>query len=243
MPIHIRARPDDVAPLVFLPGDPARAEALAARLRDPICYNRHRGLLGFTGAAAGVRVSVQTTGMGAPAAAIVAEELVQLGARVLVRVGTCGGIGGVAPGELVIATASCPLDGTTARYLQGDPYAPVASFAVTRALVDAAHGLGLHPRVGLVATDDLFYNSDPHYEKQWAARGVLAVEMEAGALFTVAALRGVQAGCLLVVSNTAGAADWLEDADLQAAIERMLDVALAAAPALAALAGPPPQRR
>lgn len=243
MPIHIRTEPGAVAPLVFLPGDPARAEALAARLRDPVCYNRHRGLLGFTGEAAGVRLSVQTTGMGAPSAAIVAEELVRLGARVLVRVGTCGGVAGVAPGELVIATASCPLDGTTARYVAGDPYAPVASFAVTRALVDAAHALDLSPRVGLIATEDVFYNPDPRHRDTWAARGVLAFEMEASALFTVAALRGVHAGCLLTVSNTSGASNWLEGEGLQTAVERLLDVALAAAPALAALAEGEPQPR
>lgn len=243
MPIHIHARPDDVAPLVFLPGDPARAEMLAARLHRPVCYNRHRGLLGFTGEAAGTRVSVQTTGMGAPSAAIVAEELLRLGARVLVRVGTCGGLGGVAPGELVVATASCPLDGTTARYLGGDPYAPAASFVVTRALVDAAHALGLSPRVGLIATEDVFYNPDPRHQDTWAARGVLAFEMEASALFTVAALRGAHAGCLLAVSNTSGAPDWLEGTGLQHAVERMLDVALAAVPALAALANAAPQPR
>ncbi len=243
MPIHIHARPEDIAPVVFLPGDPARAERLAARLDGPVCYNRHRGLLGFTGEAAGVRVSVQTTGMGAPSAAIVAEELLGLGARVLVRVGTCGGIGGVAPGELVIATASCPLDGTTAQYLQGDPYAPAASFAVTRALVDAAHALGLSPRVGLVATEDVFYNPNPWHQDTWAARGVLAVEMEASALFTVAALRGAHAGCLLTVANTSGATDWLASTDLQHALERMLDVALASAPALATLANASHQPR
>src|SRR5687768_15781817 len=129
MPLHIHAEPADIAPVVLLPGDPARAERVAERLDGVACYTRHRGLLGFTGTYDGARVSVQTTMMGTPSTAIVAEELIQLGARVLIRIGTSGGLGeGVAPGDLVIATASTPLDGTTAAYLDGRPYAPAASF-------------------------------------------------------------------------------------------------------------------
>ena len=93
MPIHVTAQPGDVAPVVLLPGDPGRAERIAARLDGAACYTRNRGLLGFTGRMGGVPVSVQTTGMGAPATAIVAEELLTLGTRVLVRVGICGGVG------------------------------------------------------------------------------------------------------------------------------------------------------
>lgn len=239
MPIHIHATPNDIAPIVLLPGDPGRAERLAARLSSPVCYTRYRGLLGFTGEFDGVRVSVQTTGMGAPSAAIITEELLQLGAQVLVRVGTCGGVGeGARPGDLVIATASCPLDGTTRAYLDGEAYAPAATFAVVRALVDAAQRLGLPHHVGLVATEDAFYHPEPGHAEKWSARGVLAFEMEASALFTIAALRGAAAGCILTVSNTSKALDWLPGDSLDPAIDRMISTVLAALPALALLAGP-----
>ena len=105
--------------------------------------NEHRGLLGFTGTFNGAPVSVQTSGMGTPSLSIVAEELLNLGAKRLIRVGTCGGIArGLKTGDLVIATAACPVDGATATYLHGEAYAPAADFALTRALVDAADGRG-----------------------------------------------------------------------------------------------------
>jgi purine-nucleoside phosphorylase len=236
MPLHILAEPDQIARVALLPGDPARAERIAARLEGVSCYNRNRGLLGFTGRWRGVPVSVQTTGMGAPAAAIVAEELIELGARVLVRVGTCGGARPeVRPGDLIVATAAVPLDGTTAAYVRGAPYAPVASFAVTRALADAAHLAGAAYHTGLIATDDAFYHPDPDHYAARAARGVLAFEMEAAALMTVAALRRVHAGCLLAVSNTVGAADWLTDVSRDQAIDRLIDVVLSALPALVSI--------
>jgi len=107
MPVHLRASPSDVAPAVLLVGDPARATLVAQQLEDATCYNEFRGLLGYTGVFHGAPVSVQTTGMGCPSAAIVCEELVALGARTLIRLGTCGAVqASVQPTDLVIATAS-----------------------------------------------------------------------------------------------------------------------------------------
>lgn len=231
MPIHIHASDADLAPVVLLPGDPGRAERIAARLEGAVCYNRHRGLLGFTGTYRGVPVSVQTTMIGAPSTAIVAEELVQLGVRTLIRAGTAGALGSeVSPGDLLVATASTPLDGTTAAYLDGRAYAPAASFAVVRTLVSAAEARGLPVHAGPVVTDDVFYHPDADRLRAWAAFGALAVEMEASALFTVAARHGIQAGAILTVSNFVGAAgDWLDRDALDRAVDRMLDVALDAA--------------
>src|SRR3970282_1774406 len=108
MPIHIRAQPGDVAPIVLLPGDPGRATRVAERLDGARCYNEYRGLLGYTGTYKGTALSVQTTGMGAPDAALVVEELALLGARTVVRIGTCGGAGAdVRPTDLIVATAAC----------------------------------------------------------------------------------------------------------------------------------------
>ena len=233
MPVHTRADVGDVAPVVLLPGDPLRAQRVAEQFDDVQCYNEFRGLLGYSGTYQGKRVSVQTTGMGAPSAAIVVEELAMLGAKTVIRIGTCGGSGAdVHPSDLVIATAACPLDGTTRQYLGGHAYAPAASFEVVRALVDAAAAADVRHHVGLIATEDALYSVTPGWSEKWAARGVLAQEMEASAVFTVAALRGLQAGCILVASNSAGQHERSADDELLPAIDKMIGVALEAAVAL-----------
>jgi purine-nucleoside phosphorylase len=232
--IHLRAEEGDYAPLVLLPGDPNRARRISERF-DPGSarqVNDHRGLLGFTGTYRGTPVSVQTSGMGTPSLSIVVEELLRLGAQRLIRVGTCGGIAkGLSTGDLVIATASCPVDGATATYLHGEPYAPVADFALTRALVDAAMAANLETTTGLVASVDVFYNTDDDYAQRWRDRGVLAFEMEASALFFLAARAGVQAACALTVSDVLGDDVTTEESylpldELNKAIDRMIGVAL-----------------
>jgi purine-nucleoside phosphorylase len=234
--IHLRAEEGDYAPLVLLPGDPNRARRISERFDEGSArqVNEHRGLLGFTGTYRGTPVSVQTSGMGTPSLSIVVEELLRLGAKRLIRVGTCGGIAkGLRTGELVIATASCPTDGATATYLHGEPYAPAADFALTRALVDAAAEAGIKAMTGLIASVDVFYNTDDDYAQRWRDRGVLAFEMEASALFFLAARAGVQAACALTVSDVLGDDVTTEESylpldELDRAIDRMIDVALAA---------------
>jgi purine-nucleoside phosphorylase len=234
--IHLRAEEGDYAPLVLLPGDPNRARRISERFDAGSVrqVNDHRGLFGFTGRFGGVPVSVQTSGMGTPSLSIVVEELLRLGARRLIRVGTCGGIAeGLRTGDLVIATAACPVDGATTTYLHGEPYAPAADFELTRALVDAAGAAGVEAQTGLVASVDVFYNTDADYAQRWRDRGVLAFEMEASALFFLAARAGVQAACALTVSDVLSEEvttqeSYLPLEDLDRAIDRMIDVALAA---------------
>jgi purine-nucleoside phosphorylase len=234
--IHLRAETGDYAPLVLLPGDPNRARRISERFDEGSArqVNDHRGLLGFTGTYRGTPVSVQTSGMGTPSLSIVVEELLRLGATRLIRVGTCGGIAkGLRTGDLVIATAACPVDGATSTYLHGEPYAPAADFALTRALVDAAREKGVEARTGLVASVDVFYNPDADYAQRWRDRGVLAFEMEASALFFLAARAGVQAACALTVSDVLGDDVTTEESylpldELNRAIDRMIDVALEA---------------
>lgn len=234
MPIHIHADEGSVAPVVLLPGDPARAERIASRLDEAAIYNRNRGLVGYTGTYQGARVGVQTTMMGASSTAIVAEELIQLGVRTLIRVGTAGALGaGVNPGDIVVATASTPLDGTTAGYLDGRPYAPAAAYTVVHALMSAAEARGAVPHVGPIVTDDVFYHPDADRLAAWTAFGALAVEMEASALFTVAARHNVSAGAILTVSNFVGAATWLDPDELQRAVDLAIGIALDAAVRLA----------
>ena len=234
--IHLRAEADDYAPLVLLPGDPNRARRISERFDEGSArqVNEHRGLLGFTGTYRGTPVSVQTSGMGTPSLSIVVEELLRLGAKRLIRVGTCGGIAkGLRTGDLVIATAACPVDGATATYLHGEPYAPAADFALTKALVDAANATGVDARTGLVASVDVFYNTDPDYAQRWRDRGVLAFEMEASALFFLAARAGVQAACALTVSDVLSEDVTTEESylplgELDRAIDRMIGMALEA---------------
>jgi purine-nucleoside phosphorylase len=234
--IHLRAEAGDYAPLVLLPGDPNRARRISERFDPGSAHqvNDHRGLLGFTGTYRGTPVSVQTSGMGTPSLSIVVEELLRLGAKRLIRVGTCGGIAkGLGTGDLVIATAACPVEGATATYLHGEPYAPAADFALTRALVDAAAAAGLKARTGLVASVDVFYNTDPDYAQRWRDRGVLAFEMEASALFYLAARDGVQAACALTVSDVLDDDVTTEESylpleELNRAIDGMIEVALEA---------------
>ena len=241
--IHLRAEVGDYAPLVLLPGDPNRATRVAERLDGGLdgarLVNDHRGMLGYTGTFRGTPVSVQTTGMGTPSLSIVVEELLRLGATRLIRIGTTGAIGpGIRTGDLVIATAAAPVDGSSRTYLHGEAYAPAADFELTRALVDAARSRGIQPHVGQVATVDVFYNPDEDYVTRWRARGILGFEMEAAALFYLAARATAggsetRAACILTVSDTLSEDETSEDTyvsleDLGAATERMIEVALEA---------------
>lgn len=197
--IHLRP----TAPLaerVLLPGDPGRALLLAQALLDqPRMFNHNRGLWGYTGQAAdGEPLSVQSTGIGGPSAAIVITELLELGAKRLLRVGTCGGLeGSLELGELVIAKTAISDDGTSRALSDGEPALP-ASPAMLEALLSASSG---ELRVGAVVTTDLFYDGRAGSEERWLEAGALAVEMETATLFALAARHGFQAGSLLIVSD------------------------------------------
>jgi DeoD family purine-nucleoside phosphorylase len=195
--VHIRPHAA-VAERVLLPGDPGRALRLAQQLLDaPKMLNHNRGLWGYTGEAAdGGALTVQSTGMGGPSAAIVVEELIDLGARTLLRVGTCGALAPDARlGELVVAAGALPGDGASRALGADGVVAP--DLELLAALRAAAPGA----RAGLVVSSDLFYDPDPGRAAGWAAAGAVAIEMEAAVIFTIAARRGARAGCLLAVSD------------------------------------------
>ena len=186
-------------------------------------------MLGYTGTYKGGPVSIQATGMGCPSAAIVTEELIQLGARNLLRVGTCGGYHReMELGDLVIATAATPADGTVSSLTRGVPYAPAAHFDVLHAAHHVAQKSSRRRTfIGPIVTSDLFYDPTEEPAILWGNLGVLAVEMEAAAIFTVAAMRGIRAGCLLTVSNTIGEKDArISDEDLQNSVNDMIALAL-----------------
>ena len=228
-PVHVRAEPGDFAESVLLPGDPRRARYIAENFfEDARLVTEERGMLGFTGTYKGEPVSVQTTGMGCPSASIVTEELVQLGAKNLLRVGTCGGYSrDLELGDLIVATAATPQDGTVSSITRGVPYAPAAHFDVVHAAYHAAEGAGRRTSVGPIVSSDLFYDPEEDPATLWGELGVLAVEMEAAAIFTIAAMHGVRAGCLLTVSDTIGEEIVrISDEDLKNAEDNMMALAL-----------------
>jgi DeoD family purine-nucleoside phosphorylase len=230
MPIHVRASPGDYADACLLPGDPLRAKYIAETFMDGVVQrNGERGLLGYTGTFAGKPVSVQASGMGCPSAAIVIEELVQLGVRKLVRVGTCGGLQpDLAIGDLIVALAATPADATALHYVGGEPHAPTADWELVHGAVHQAKELGKRVRVGPIVSSDVFYQPDPGQAQRWSDRGVLAVEMEASVLFTLGALRKVQAGCLLIVSDVFVEGEFvrISDEEMKRAVDEMTELAL-----------------
>jgi DeoD family purine-nucleoside phosphorylase len=198
-PIHLQPTAE-LAPRVLLPGDPGRALLLAQALLDqPRMFNHNRGLWGYSGPAQdGELLTIQSTGMGGPSAAIVVSELVDLGAERLIRVGTCGALhGSLALGDLVIATEALAGDGTSRALGAGDRVHATPRLA--EALARAAPNGTATP--GVVASTDLFYENRDDAEREWLAAGAVAVEMETATLFALASARRVDAASLLIVSD------------------------------------------
>ena len=231
MPIHVRAEPGDYAEACLLPGDPLRAKYIAETYLDnAVQRNAERGMLGYAGEFEGRPVSVQATGMGCPSAAIVVEELVQLGVKRMLRVGTCGGLQpDLQLGDLIVALSAIPADATARHLVGADQHVPTASWELVHGAVHVAKGIEQPVRVGPIVSSDLFYTPDDGQYERWSSRGVLAVEMEAAVLFTLGALRGFAAGCLLTVSDVVveGEFQRISDEELRAAVDRMTRVALA----------------
>jgi 5'-methylthioadenosine phosphorylase/purine-nucleoside phosphorylase len=231
MPIHLRADAGDYAPAVLCPGDPLRAQYIADRFFDPGFrqVNAERGMLGLTGTFEGKPISVQSTGMGCPSSGIVFEELAMLGVTRLVRVGTCGALQpGMAMADTVIAAAASPDDRTPLRYAQMDGFAPSATFtlAETAAALSREQGVGA-VHVGAVVTSGIFYDPDPHTFDRWRRLGHLGVEMEAAMMYTIAAVKGLEALAIMTVSDLlveGGAPMRISDEELRAGVDRMMHI-------------------
>ena len=201
MPTHVHGNSGDVAPYVLLPGDPNRSKYIAeAFLENPVMYTDYRGLFGYTGTYKGIRISVQTTGMGCPTTAIVLEELIQLGAKCVQRVGTCGALyDHLEPTDLVIAQASLPFDGTTRLYLGDGPMVPIPTWRVLEETVKAARAQNLKHHVGMISSGDAYYGP-PWVREERLKRGAIK-----GNGFDAAALRLPEGQTQMLFANNAAA--------------------------------------
>lgn len=231
MPIHLRAEPGDYAPNVLCPGDPKRATYIAETFFDEgwRCVNSERGLLGYTGTFEGSPISVQTTGMGCPSSGIVFEELIMLGATRLVRVGTCGGLlDGMRMGDTVIAISATSEDETPLRYAQQHGYAPTATFTLAETAARFARELDAPVHIGPVVTSGVFYDPDPTAFGRWKRLGHVGVEMEAAMMFTIAAVKRIEALGIMAVSDLLGddgSTERISDAELKRGVDEMMRLA------------------
>lgn len=237
---HLGVRGDgDVAEVALLSGSPERVKLIAAALESAERVGAKRGYAVYSGTYEGARLSIATSGVGAPSLAIAVEELGACGARTFMRVGSCASIAeGVAVGDVVVAHAAVCDEGLS-RYYAPPNLPPVASPRVVAAQMAAAERLGVPVHVGLARSTDSFYEGERTADviERWSALGVLAFEMETSALFTVAAVRGWEAGSILVPGSNlvTDVATYRGEAteEFRLGQDRMMAVALAAAAILA----------
>ncbi|MGG3575093.1 purine-nucleoside phosphorylase [Bacillus gobiensis] len=228
MSVHIGAEKGQIADTVLLPGDPLRAKYIAETyLEDVICYNEVRGMLGFTGTYKGKRISVQGTGMGVPSISIYVNELIQsYDVKKLVRVGSCGAIKMDVQVRDVILAMTSSTDSQINRVAFGEiDYAPSASFDLLKNAYDTAAERDVSVKVGNVFTADQFYNDDNQIEKL-AKYGVLAIEMETTALYTLAAKFNREALTILTVSDHVLTGEETTSEERQTTFNEMIEIAL-----------------
>jgi purine-nucleoside phosphorylase len=234
MSTHIAAQPGQIAPVVLMPGDPLRAKWIAETfLEDATCYSQVRGMFGFTGTWRGQPVSVQGSGMGQPSMAIYVNELFsEYEVQSVVRVGSCGALTErLALRDVVLASGACTDSGMNRLRFHGLDFAPVADFDLLRAAHEAASAMtDVTTHVGLIYSSDSFYNPRAaELTKPLVDHGVLAVEMEASALYTLAASYGRRALAICTVSDHVVTGEETTAAEREQTFGAMVEIALAAA--------------
>ena len=232
MSIHIAAEKGQIAPRVLFPGDPLRAKWIAETyLDDVICYTEIRNMFGFTGTYKGERISVQGSGMGQPSASIYAHELfAEYDVQTLIRVGTCGAlVESVRVRDVIVAMSASTDSQMNQLRFHGIHYAPTADYQLLRASVDAAEAAGLNVHVGQVFSGDLFYNDRADLVARTAEYGVLGIEMEAAALYTLAAKFGRRALGIMTVSDHLITKEETTAEERQTTFSEMITIALDAA--------------
>lgn len=205
---HIDMTIGDVAPTVLIPGDPGRVEVFASLIENPKKVAEHREYVSYVGQKDGVQISCTSTGLGCPPTAIGVEELIRIGAKNIIRIGTCGAIQDfLEPGHMIIATGAVRGEHTSEELISME-YPAVADYRVVRALVDACEMLGLTYHLGIIRSHDAYYMESPQAHgdyfariKPWQDMGVLALENESSTLFTICSMQGVRAGTILTSGN------------------------------------------
>ena len=229
MSIHIGAKEGDIASTVLLPGDPLRAKYIAENfLADTICYNQVRGMYGYTGTYKGKRISVQGTGMGIPSISIYLNELItSYKAKNLIRIGSCGSMqADIKIRDVILAMSASTNSHINKIRFNGMDYAPTADFNLLKKAYDIALEKNISVKIGSVLTSDTFYQDDPNSWKHWANYGILAVEMETAALYTLAAKFKVNALSVLTVSDSLVTREETTSEERQKTFNQMVEVAL-----------------
>ena len=229
MSVHIEAKKGEIAETILLPGDPLRAKWIAETFLDnPVCFNRVRGMLGYTGTYNGKPVSVMGTGMGVPSISIYAHELItEYGVKNLIRVGSSGSYQKhIKIRDIVLAMAASSNSGVNELRFGGADYAPTADFGLFQKAVEIAKKKNIPLKAGNVFTSDEFYADDFESYKKWSKFGVLCVEMETAGLYTVAAKHNVNALTILTISDSLVTGERTTGKERETTFKEMVDIAL-----------------
>jgi purine-nucleoside phosphorylase len=229
MSLHIGAKEGEIAEKVLLPGDPLRAKWVAETfLEDSFCYNTVRGMNGYTGTYKGQRVSVQGTGMGMPSTSIYVNELISdYGVKQMIRIGTAGSYQeDLKIRDVVLAMSASTDSGINKRRFNGMDYAPTADFTLFINAVKEAEAKGIKVKAGNILSADEFYGDDFNSYKHWANHGVLCVEMETAAIYTLAAKHKVQALTILTISDELVTGKVSTAQERQETLTEMVEIAL-----------------
>jgi purine-nucleoside phosphorylase len=218
-----------IAETVLLPGDPLRAKFIAETfLENPVQFNTVRNMFGYTGTYKGKKISVMGTGMGMPSIGIYSYELIHFyGVKNLIRIGSAGSYQeNVKVRDIVIGMSASTESNFASQYGLPGTFAPTASWELLKKAVDVAHSKGIEPKIGNILSSDIFYNDDPDSWKKWAKMGVLAVEMESAALYMNAARAGVNALCILTISDSLVTHEATTAEERQSTFTQMMEIAL-----------------
>lgn len=229
MSVHIAAKNGEIADTVLLPGDPKRAKWIAENfLENVVCYTDIRGMLGFTGTYKGKRISVQGTGMGIPSMSIYITELMKdYGVKTLIRVGSAGSYQeDVKIRDIVVALSTSTDSNINNRRFKGASFAPTVNFDLLSKVLKTAEEKNIKIKAGNILTSDEFYNDDPTYFKKWAEFGVLAVEMETAALYTLASKYKVKALSILTISDSLVSPEITSSEEREKTFNEMIELAL-----------------
>lgn len=229
MSVHIAAKNGEIADTVLLPGDPKRAKWIAENfLENAVCYTDIRGMLGFTGTYKGKRISVQGTGMGIPSMSIYITELMKdYGVKTLIRVGSAGSYQeDIKIRDIVVALSTSTDSNINNRRFKGASFAPTVNFDLLSKVLKTAEEKNIKIKAGNILTSDEFYNDDPSYFKKWAEFGVLAVEMETAALYTLASKYKAKALSILTISDSLVSPEITSSEEREKTFNEMIELAL-----------------